>query len=114
MSYTGPMWEQSAYQDEQGRVPFNQWRKCFADKGAKARIDMSLLRMRGGNFGDCKPLEHGVWELHIDHGTGYRVYYARAGKHLILLLIGGDKRTQQVDIQIAVRYWQDWQARNKP
>jgi len=114
MSYTNPMWEQSAYQDEQGRVPFKQWRQGLTDKEAKARIDMRLLRLRGGNFGDCKLLEKGVWELRIDHGAGYRVYYARAGQRLILLLIGGDKRTQQADIQTAVRYWQDWQARNKP
>ena len=108
------MWEISAYRDTQGRVPFKQWQDGLKDKTAKLRIDMRLLRLRDGVFGDCKPLEQGVWELRIDHGAGYRVYYARAGKRLILLLIGGDKRIQQADIQTAVRYWQDWQTRNTP
>jgi putative addiction module killer protein len=50
--------------------------------------------------------------LRIDHGPGYRVYYAQAGQRVLLLLIGGDKRRQQADIETAVRYWQDWQRRN--
>jgi putative addiction module killer protein len=68
--------------------------------------------MAAGNFGDHKPLSDGVWELRIDHGPGYRVYYAQAGRRVLLLLIGGDKRRQQADIETAVRYWQDWQRRN--
>ena len=70
-----------------------------------------VLRMGAGNFGDCKPLHEGVWELRIDYGPGYRVYYARAGKRLILLLAGGDKRKQQSDIATAIERWNDWQHR---
>ena len=70
-----------------------------------------LQRMVAGNFGDCKPLQEGVWELRIDHGPGYRVYYAQAGKKLILLLIGGDKNKQQSDINKAVGFWKDWNRR---
>ena len=69
--------------------------------------------MAAGNFGDCKPIAEGVWELRIDWGPGYRVYFALAGKHLVLLLVGGDKRTQQSDIAAAMAHWHDWQQRRK-
>jgi len=69
--------------------------------------------MAAGNFGDCKPIQDGVWELKIDHGPGYRVYYAQAGKRLILLLAGGDKRKQQADIDAALLNWKEWQQRKK-
>lgn len=72
-----------------------------------------VQRMAAGNFGDHKPVRDGVWELRIDHGPGYRVYYAQAGRRVLLLLISGDKRRQQADIETAVRYWQDWQRRNE-
>jgi len=70
--------------------------------------------MAAGNFGDCKPIADGVWELRIDHGPVHRVYYAQAGKILILLLIGGDKRKQKTDIETALAYWKDWNRRNAP
>lgn len=54
--------------------------------------------MAAGNFGNCKPIAAGVWKMRIDYGPGYRVYYARAGEKLLLLLAGGDKRKQQADI----------------
>lgn len=107
------MWELVDYLTPEGRSPYQAWLERLADRQARARIVTRVLRMQGGNFGDCKPLDGGVWELRIDHGPGYRVYYARAGKRLILLLVGGDKRTQQADIDTALGYWQDWQARNR-
>jgi putative addiction module killer protein len=63
------------------------------------------------NFGDFKPLRDGVHELRIDVGPGYRVYYARAGKVVMLLLCGGTKRTQDGDIDRACDCWRDWQSR---
>lgn len=69
--------------------------------------------MEAGAFGDCKPVGAGVWEARIDYGPGYRIYYARAGNRLIVLLIGGDKRKQKADIKNAVDYWNDWQERNR-
>ena len=83
------------------------------DRQARARVVVRVLRMATGNFGDCKPLRDGVWELRIDWGPGYRVYYAQAGKRLILLLAGGDKRRQTADIDTAVNRWNDWQHRRK-
>ena len=64
-----------------------------------------------GNFGDHKFCRDGVWELRVSVGVGYRVYYAQSGSRVILLLCGGDKRTQDADIERAVKYWRDWQRR---
>jgi putative addiction module killer protein len=101
------------YVTAEGKDPFKDWVSSLADRMARARLLARVQRMAAGNFGDCKPLDGGVWELRIDHGPGYRVYYARAGSRLILLLIGGDKRRQQADIAAALDYWQDWQRRSK-
>ena len=100
------------YLTESGRDPLKEWLADLADRQARVRVVTRLGRMAAGNFGDCKALEDGVWELRIDHGPGYRVYYARAGNEVILLLIGGDKRKQQADIETAVGYWKDWKRRN--
>lgn len=104
------------YLTSDGRDPFKDWLAGLADRMARARIIARVGRMAGGNFGDCKPIADGagVWELRIDHGPGYRVYYAAAGKKIVILLVGGDKRRQKADIKTAEDYWKDWQARNKP
>ena len=106
------MFEVLTYKDDQGRRPYADWLGELADRQVKARILVRVGRMAAGNFGDCKPVEHGVWELRIDWGPGYRVYYAQAGKKLVLLLTGGDKRKQQADIAAAVDYWNDWKRKN--
>lgn len=72
---------------------------------AVCRIRARLDRMELGNFGTVKPVGDGVSELKIDHGPGYRVYFAMSGKTVVLLLIGGDKSTQQRDIEMAKIYW---------
>ncbi|MHB1292261.1 MAG: type II toxin-antitoxin system RelE/ParE family toxin [Sulfuricella sp.] len=100
------------YVTEEGRDPYKDWLASLADRMAKAQIAARVQRLTSENFGDCKPLAGGVWELRIDTGPGYRVYYARAGKSLILLLVGGDKRKQQSDIETALDYWKDWKRRN--
>lgn len=102
------------YLTPDGHDPYKAWLADLADRMARARILARIGRMAGGNFGDCKPLSDGVWELRIDHGPGYRVYYAKAGKEIVLLLIGGDKRRQQADIETARSYWKDWQERCAP
>ncbi len=107
------MYEVGDYLRRDGRDPFKDWLAKLADRQARARIVVRVQRLRAGNFGDCKPLTDGVWELRIDHGPGYRVYYARTGNTLLLLLVGGDKRSQQADIAQAVEYLQDWKRRTK-
>jgi putative addiction module killer protein len=100
--------------DETGFDPFQDWFDRLRDQTAAVRILNRLGRVEAGNFGDCKSVGAGVWELRIDHGPGYRVYYARAGQTIILLLCGGDKRTQQVDIARAAGFWQQFQKRKDP
>ena len=107
------MFEVEDYLSPQGEDPYKKWLVELADRQARARVLVRVLRIKAGNFGDCKPLQDGVWELRIDHGPGYRVYYAQAGKRLILLLAGGDKRKQQADIEKAIERWHDWQHRRK-
>lgn len=106
------MIEISDYETEDGRVPLKEWLSSLTDRRARARIVARLDRMSAGNFGDCKPLNAGVWELRIDHGPGYQVYYSKTGNTVVLLLIGGDKRRQQADIETALAYLADWKRRN--
>ena len=87
------------------------WLQRLRDSQAKVAVVRRVTRVELGNFGDHKFCRDGVWELRIDVGPGYRVYYALSGHRLVLLLCGGDKRTQDADITRAVGYWQDWQRR---
>ena len=95
-----------------GEEIFTSWLGSLKDKQAYARIRQRINRLIAGNFGDCKPLEYGVWELRIDYGPGYRVYYGMVGKTVVLLLCGGDKRKQQADIRCAVAYLHDYKTRS--
>lgn len=106
------MFEIRHYLTPDGRDVFDEWRSQVKDTKARIAIDRRLYRVELGNFGDHKPCRDGVWELRIDMGPGYRVYYARAGKTVVLLLFGGDKRSQTADITQACDYWQDWQRAN--
>jgi putative addiction module killer protein len=99
------------YVSPSGEEIFTDWFSRLRDARAKAKIAIRLTRMIAGNFGDCKPLRAGVWELRIDQGPGYRVYYALEGKTVVLLLCGGDKRKQAADIGRAVHYWDDYRRR---
>lgn len=81
------------------------------DPRAAAKIDIRIDRAESGNFGDHKFESDGVWELRIDYGPGYRVYYALDGDRIILLLVGGDKSTQASDLTKAVKFWRDYQKR---
>jgi len=83
----------------------------MGDGMAKIQIVKRLNRLLIGNFGDYKFCREGVWELRIDFGPGYRVYYAVVGTTVVLLLCGGDKRTQARDIDRACEYLRDWQNR---
>lgn len=100
------------YTDKDERDLFGQWLEGLADWRAQARISARLIRLHNGNFGDCKHVGEGVWELRIDTGPGYRVYYAIADKRVILLCDGGDKRKQAADISRAQMRWRDWCSRS--
>lgn len=81
---------------------YAQWFEGLRDRQARARIDGRIRRLSLGNPGDVKPVGEGVSELRIDYGPGYRVYYVQRGQALVILLAGGDKRTQDRDIKTAI------------
>ena len=81
---------------------FQKWFTALRDRQAIARINTRLRNVSLGNFGDVKPVGEGVSELRIDYGPGYRVYFAQHGRKLVILLAGGDKRSQQRDIEKAI------------
>ncbi len=80
---------------------YAKWFKSLKDHNARMRIDIRIRRLSLGNPGDVKPVGDGISELRIDYGPGYRVYFLQRGNELILLLIGGDKSSQQKDIDKA-------------
>lgn len=109
------MYTSQFYQDEDGNKPFSDWlaRLKKKDRIAAVKIDTRLDRAESGNFGDHKFERDGVWALRIDNGPGYRVYYSLEDGEIILLHIGGTKKTQAADINKAVEYLRDFKARAK-
>ena len=93
------------YLTEDGRNPFREWLLDLRDAKTRARIRVRLNRVRLGNFGDSRSVGEGVNELRMTFGPGYRIYYGRRGDALVILLCGGDKRTQRRDITRAKQYW---------
>jgi putative addiction module killer protein len=87
---------------------FRKWRTRLKDERARAMIASRLDRLAFGNAGDVKPMGQGISELRIDYGPGYRVYFLRRGKEIIILLCGGDKSTQESDIRTAKRLAEEW------
>jgi putative addiction module killer protein len=82
---------------------FARWLDALRDLRARARIQVRIQRLSDGNAGDAKPVGEGVSEMRIDYGPGYRVYYTQRRGVCVILLCGGDKRTQDTDIARALR-----------
>jgi len=82
---------------------FARWLDGLHDLRARARVQARIERLAAGNPGDVKPVGEGISELRIDYGPGYRVYYMKQGRTIIILLAGGDKKTQASDIKTAMR-----------
>ena len=99
------------YQQTNGDEPLTEWLKGIRDKMAQARIRIRLRQVEAGNFGDCEAVGEGVSELRVHVGAGYRVYFGRHGQTVVVLLCGGDKRTQTNDIKRAKLFWVDWKGR---
>jgi putative addiction module killer protein len=96
------------YRRADGVVPFDRWMARLRNVRAKARILVQLDRLRLDLPGDWKAVGAGVLELRIHEGTGYRVYFAREGATVVVLLCAGDKSTQDGDIERAKSYWREY------
>jgi putative addiction module killer protein len=86
---------------------FSKWLRGLRDRQARARIQTRIDRLQLGLAGDVKPVGEGVSELRIGYGPGYRIYFVQRGRELIILLAGGDKRTQDADIKTALKLARD-------
>lgn len=95
-----------------GSSPFGKWFDGL-DNMAALKVNTALTRMSTGNLGRCKSLGGGIHECRIDHGPGYRVYFGKEGDTMIILLAGGTKRMQQVDIDKAREYWKIHRSRKQ-
>ncbi len=82
---------------------YAKWLDSLRDARARARVLVRIERLAAGNPGDVRPVGEGVSELRIDYGPGYRVYYKKQGRRIVVLLAGGDKRTQSDDVKTALR-----------
>jgi len=100
------------YLEDGGRIPFRDW-LTELDKATRARVQARILRFETGNLGDHKDVGAGVLEARLDFGPGYRVYFGRKGRELILLLLGGDKGSQKTDIRRAQEFWSRYLKENK-
>jgi putative addiction module killer protein len=101
------------YLARNGKAPFEHWLEGLKDSTARARVKARVNRLRLGNFGHSKSVGQGVFELRLDFGPGYRVYFGRASNTVVLLLSGGSKKGQAADIEQAKRYWNDYQNRQE-
>ena len=98
------------FRNQTGKGPFERWLDGLNDHRAVAKVLARLARVRLGNLGDCKPVGEGVSELRVDYGPGYRIYFGQQGRVLVVLLCGGDKRSQERDIRLAKQYWNEFKA----
>lgn len=96
-----------------GREPVEDWLSSLKDVRARAKIRARINQIRSGNPGNFRSVGNGVTEMKIDFGPGYRIYYAVVGVRVVLLLCGGDKNTQQNDIEKAIEFLSDYKRRTK-
>ena len=92
---------------ENGSCPFEEWLRSITDMGTRQRIQNRLDRVERGNLGECRSLGSEISELKLDFGPGYRIYFARTNKTLVVLLVGGSKDSQENDIKKAKKIWKD-------
>jgi putative addiction module killer protein len=99
------------YQDQQGREPFTEWIRNLKDRKTITRIYRRLKQVQGGNIGDYRALGNGLFELRLHFGQGYRIYYGKIEREIILLLAGGEKMSQQKDIKkatLCLQYYKNY------
>jgi putative addiction module killer protein len=99
------------YETPSGKQPFDDWFGNIREKHTRAKILTRLDRLGFGNFGDCKSVGEGVYELRIHYGPGIRIYYSKIANKVVLLLCGGEKGSQSKDIKKAKEYLQNYLSR---
>ncbi len=100
------------YVDEHGNEPYTDWIYGLKDQKSRERIIDRIMRLQNGLYGDCEPVGKGILELRMFFGAGYRIYFGEDDKNLVILLCGGDKKTQKRDIKAAKLYWKDFKNEN--
>lgn len=98
------------YSTLNNKEPLTEWLIAL-DATSKAVVIKRVERLEKGNFGDCEPVGDGVFELRIHYGPGFRVYFGKQGQTAVILLMGGDKGTQNRDIEKSKQYWLDYKER---
>ena len=98
------------FRAQDGRRPFLDWLNSLRDRRAKQKIQVRLDRLSLGNLGDHRSVGEGVTELRLDYGPGYRIYVGQDGSSIVILLVGGDKSSQDGDIKTAKGFWKEYQA----
>ncbi|TRU61916.1 MAG: type II toxin-antitoxin system RelE/ParE family toxin [Microcystis aeruginosa Ma_QC_C_20070823_S13] len=98
------------YVTPDGQIPFDNWFDSIRVSKTQTIISKRLDRVRMGNLGDYRSVGGGVFELRIDYGPGYRIYFGQVGTTIVLLLCGGDKSSQIKDIRQAQKYWRDYRS----
>lgn len=101
------------YRTAEGRFPYREWVESIADKKVRAVVLARVDRLAFGTFGDWKAVGEGVCELRVHLGAGFRVYFGREGVKVVILLCGGEKRSQDSNIKRAKEYWKDYETRTK-
>jgi putative addiction module killer protein len=103
------------YETPDGRCPFQEWFTALRqiDPRHAAIVERRIRRLEHGLLGDYDDIQDGILELRIHEGPGFRVYVRRIGRVLMLILAGGDKKTQKQDIRNAKRYWAEFKGRNE-
>ncbi len=100
------------YQTGAGRCPFKDWLESL-DESAQGIVDARLIRVRRGLLGQAESLGTGLWELKFDVGPGYRIYFGKDGRTLVILLHAGHKKGQTADIETAREFWADYLRRTR-
>lgn len=100
------------YVDRQGRNPFQEWFEEL-DGVTRARVAVALERLERGNFSTVKGVGSGTFEMRLDFGPGYRIYFGKDGERIVILLGGGTKKRQQRDIERALALWHEYKAEKR-
>ena len=96
------------YRTPDGRRPFAEWLESIQDSRTQSRVQTRLDRLELGNFGDCRAVGEGVFEMRLHFGAGYRIYFGEVDNIIVLLLCAGDKSTQVRDIERAKSFWLEY------